>query len=157
MKAPLTIRMMKPKGPDEPHTYVTDPEESERLTAAARAVVFDPQVYERAASLIEGGFSQHYLALTADQKRSVPITSPDAACFCIIGAVCRAAYDLGHLKTDRDIETIWPSLVRPVTLALELPAGAPSWNNARGRTGEEVSQALHGARIERIEEEYTRD
>jgi len=157
MKAPLTIRTLKPKGPDSPHTYVTDQEESDRLTQIARAVVFDPAVYSRAADLIEtGGFSQGWLALNSRSK-TVDLTSPDAVCFCIMGAITRAGFDLGYIPDQKDAETLWNSLGNPARLALGLSEGVPRWNNTRGRTAQEAIQALRGASIERIEEEYTRE
>ena len=51
------------------------------------------QVLTKARKLIEIGWTRGANARN-NRQRITPITSPDATCFCIHGAVCRATHDL---------------------------------------------------------------
>lgn len=123
----------------------------------AEEAALDPRVYERAAELIErddgAGFVQDMFAADI-YDRPVNLNDPKACKFCIVGAVARAATELGVLRFEimYDDGGVDPfNLVQPVTEALGLKThSANSWNNQRGRTGAEVAATLRAADVSRI-------
>lgn len=154
----LEVKCLKADPDGTPGRYVADPERSALLTGAINRIAFNPRVYQHAADLIEdGGLAKDYLALGVS-GRSVDLTSPLAKSFCVMGAVCRAGYDLGLVPGDVSLEPmhLWTTLVEPVTKALGIPQSANFWNNRSDTTAEDVVQALRGAQVERVAEAFER-
>lgn len=139
-----------------------------RLAEADR-IARDPRVYAHAAALVRQGWVRGSFA-EDNSRKPVDIQSPSATCFCIMGAVVRAGFDLGLAEPRIPPGDTWSSasalgfdLVPQVREALGPKAGDPRasaspnyWNNQKARTAEEVIAALEAADPARVQTRYIR-
>jgi hypothetical protein len=98
-------------------------------------MLHDAKVLRRAAELVAQGWCQGHYAEDAEGT-GVGSASPNAVKWCLQGAVHRAASELG----------VGPSLRRSFAVARSIDSwDAPAWNDAKGRTADEVESALYAA------------
>ena len=106
------------------------------MTAAA--------ILKRAAEIITppGSWGQGQTAVDKD-GRQVPSSSTAAVCFCALGAINRATRELQQPEhvSQRAYQLTNLELVDVAPSAINLPA----WNDAPGRTQQEVVDLLHKA------------
>lgn len=116
------------------------------------------QILETAATFIEQGFCKDGYAKDGNSRR-VDVMSPDATCFCMVGAVARAAG--GSVLTADYILDKWltPHLPRRLTpwgnpvdykvvqkpMVREMPVTARAWNDDSLRGQHEVVTKLREA------------
>lgn len=109
----------------------------------------DAKVLRRAAELVDQGHCQWYPALDEHGLSCSPI-EPEAAAWCLTGAIERAAYELlgtnPRVDRERPDYRVNERLFRAVGGALRdvKPEAwpGPEWNNAEGRTADEVATVL---------------
>ncbi|USN14706.1 hypothetical protein DOMOVOI_02320 [Brevundimonas phage vB_BpoS-Domovoi] len=135
------------------------PERDARYSQVLQEVetaVRNPAVYRAAADLIRTkGHTREVFAATGphDQGgRVCNIEAPEAACFCIMGALVRAGVDLdlfhpqaslSHWNGDwTDADSYGFAMMSEATRIMDLPQHANAWNNRKDRTAEEVIAAL---------------
>ena len=116
---------------------VTDPDE------------LNGQVIRRAAELLEAGWQPRSLAEDADGME-VDNASPEAAAYCVVGALWRAADEIAGL--DGDAVELMESAAEQVAQSVRedaLPGDGPveigEWESAPDRTAEEVVEAVRKA------------
>jgi hypothetical protein len=104
-------------------------------------------ILNRAADLIEpeGAWTQYTLALNKDHVSCDP-KQDDAACFCAMGAIVRAA----NIEDDEYYEAALTELSAHVGFHV------PTWNDAPERTQSEVVSALRAAALAAQEAEARR-
>ncbi|UTC28845.1 hypothetical protein MARCHEWKA_03330 [Brevundimonas phage vB_BpoS-Marchewka] len=135
------------------------PERDARYSQVLQEVetaVRNPAVYRAAADLVRTkGHTREVFAATAphDQGGQVcNIEAPEAACFCIMGALVRAGVDLDLLHPQASLSRLvadWTdgdaygfAMMSEATQIMDLPQRANAWNNHKDRTAEEVIAAL---------------
>lgn len=98
----------------------------------------------KAASELEQGWCQNALTLGTDDHRALAyddqVIAAEATHWCVLGAMMRASHDLTG--------DIWSSAKFIAGDALRSYLGIDDevgWNNAAGRTADEVAQALREA------------
>lgn len=107
------------------------------------------EILTRASVLVAGGWAQGVLAVTADD-RECDTKSPEAASFCVIGAIDRAAIDL-KIANGLDFFAAWRVLHNAIPADFQKKnarshgAALVAWNNAHERTAEEVCATLNAA------------
>ncbi len=108
-------------------------------------MIRESEALELAAGVIENGFTQDLYARKADGSVACP-ASPDAAAFCLVGAVCRALGEdtLGNAEylVDRWVVPLIPTVV---IYGQNYPGSARAWNDEPRRTKAEVAAKLREA------------
>ena len=97
------------------------------------------ETLERAARLVEGGWTRHYNAID-ENGRSVGARSEDAVAFCATGAIIRACHEM--MEKDRD-DPAWRTWPDPDTAIIArfgrwLGWNVVVWNDMPWRTRRDV-------------------
>jgi len=99
---------------------------------------FDEAIFDRAAQLVESGWSQGVSA-RSDDGTVCRWESPDAKAFCAMGAVARALHESGWWCPETQSAALVLLQQRVARLGGK---STPKWNDDQARTREEVVAML---------------